>query len=233
MQTHLWSQSISVKSSRGHQALLLLAALLLPSLILFSCGGGGGGGGGDKTPAADPLPDNIYLWTTSGTHMGNLGGIEGANNVCEGDTDKTDTLPAILPADEDEFTYKHQAVLAVADPAFHPDSIIPNADTREVQRPDGTKIADNYQAFAGSTNAVAAGVTPPPPATTQEYWTGLTATGNDFIIGNHCDNWRDGTNGQISSVGLSQKLDDLRLARGVVSCDVPLHLLCVSHLVTK
>ncbi len=224
MQTHLWSQSISVKSSRGYQALLLLPALLLPSLILFSCGGGGGGGG-DKTPAVvlpTPPPDNIYLWTTSGTHTGALGGIDGANSVCEGDADKIAAFPT-------DFT--HQAVLAVADPAFHPDSIIPNADTREVQRPDGTPIAATYQAFAGSAAEVTRGVTP--TTTEQIYWTGLLDGRGIYLIGAHCNNWRSASGTVRGDIGHSQDAVFSRLGTVLSSCDNLHHLLCVSHLVTK
>ncbi len=224
MQTHLWSQSISVKSSRGHQALLLLAALLLPSLILFSCGGSGGGGGGDKTAAAPP-PDPIYLWTTTTSdHTGNLGGIVEANKVCANDTAKIAALPD-LPTG---VTYTHQAVLA--DAGSHPSSIIPSSDTNQVQRPDGTKIAENYQAFAGSTANVDAGVT----SNSIEYWTGLQPDSDSGTFttppGSHCSNWSNEETSGSGFIGLSQEAGSGRLGRrGVSFCNSTHHLLCISH----
>ncbi len=215
---------VSKTKQPGLYNALLLVVMLLPSLTLFSCGGGGSGSGGSggsgsETAAAAPAPlsDNIYLWTTTSQYNGNLGGIEGANNKCAGDDAKIAALPT------GEFTYTHQAVLAGSE--SHSSSIIPSTDTREVQRPDSTKIADNYQAFAGSTNAVDASVT----SNNIEYWTGLDYSVGDatFALSNHCNNW--GVSSGTGAVGRSIDIDGDRLGNYIPACNTPQYLLCLSH----
>ena len=173
-----------------------------------------------EATAAAPLSENIYLWTTTSQYNGDLSGIEGANNVCTGDTAKIAALPD-LPTGE--FTYTHQAVLAGSE--SHPSSIIPETDTREVQRPDDTKIADNYQAFAGSTANVDASVT----SNSIEYWTGLDDSTGDatFTLSNHCNNW--GVSSGTGAVGRSIDIDGNRLGNYIPACNTPQYLLCVSH----
>ena len=154
-----------------------------------------------------------------------MGGIEGANNVCAGDTAKI----AALPDSPTGVTYTHQAVLAVD--GTHPSSIIPDTDTREVQRPDGTKIADNYQAFAVRTANVDASVIPS-TATAQDYWTGLQAGKGTFVVppGTDCSNWGSEAMSGSGYTGTSQDVGSDRLGtRGTSSCNSMHHLLCVSH----
>ena len=208
--------------------LLLTKIIAVPLLCLFtiSCGDGdsgnsGNSGDGGANNSNNVTTDKIYLWLTTDTLDGNLGGVSGADDECAADTAKTASLPS-------GFTFTHKAVIANTS-SYDPETIIPTSDTRSIYRPDGTTlIANSWQEYFTASTPLSNKVTAP---STDYYWTGTEVSGNPSA-GLPCDGWTDGTNAYNSTTGNAGApthnkrylfFDDQ------VTCDGIYRLLCVSY----
>ena len=79
------------------------------------------------------LTSPIYLWTTAPNYRGDLGGVSGADGICN---EPAEISAAMLPSGR---SYMHRAII-VDDTSELPENFtIPNKGGREVQRPKGPK----------------------------------------------------------------------------------------------
>ena len=197
-------------------------SFLIPLLfltVLSSCGSddGGGGGGGGSGSAAPPMP--IYMWVSSTTTNGSMGGTSGADTICTNDASS-----AGLPTG----TYTHRAVIAAS--GYDPRNIsIPNVANRPVERPDGTSITDSYADFFDST--VTANNTVNTSGNT--YATGIVTNGSPANT-LHCASWTNGTNTNTYTRGNANAVNGQRFCVGTQSwnrsaCNVTNRLLCISY----
>ena len=110
------------------------------------------------------------------------------------------------------------------------DFTIRGKDSLEVQRPDQTKIADSYAAFfVANTDVTDGGVT---DSSADQYWTGLEAFGNAFILSGTCSNWTSGIGGSNITRGNGGEEDSRRLYASVLSdctTGTSAQLLCITH----
>ena len=125
-------------------SLLLTAMLALPQCADTK---------GFLTDEEDALPCPtcpIYLWISTVNYQGGgFGGVSGADTECQTDMTAHAMLPATdprLPVGEERI-YNHRAVIVDSSSELPSEFNIFNRGGREVQRPDGTKIADNYNAL--------------------------------------------------------------------------------------
>ena len=165
-------------------------------------GGGGGGGGGNAGPTGPPSPSVVYMWVSTTTNNGNIGGINGADTICETDSSTPSFATSVST---------HRAVLrnSTNDPRNY------FANNPPVQRPDGTVITTTYSRFFGNgaaNNAVstAAGT----------YWTGEIA---------NCANWTSASNGDNGNNGLRSSTSGSRWNAAAISCNNAQTLLCMSY----
>ena len=142
----------------------------------------------------------VYMWVEGNTYAGDLRreemgtkmgtGLEGAHAKC--------TMAASGKGLPGSRTYTHKAVLGSASDGHPRDLPIPNQENRELQRPDGTKIADKYADFFDPsplvtlTNKVSDTGISALSGGDDTYWTGLLQNGN-VDTGNHCTNWTSTT----------------------------------------
>ena len=180
------------------------------------------------------LTSPIYLWTSTPNYTGNLGGVSGADNICN---EPAEISAAMLPSGR---IYMHRAII-VDDTSELPEAFtIPNKGDREVQRPNGTKIVDNYNAMLRGEIGSADYLDESIIGGGDRYWTGLDldnsggvpTTGVDasYVSGtDNCLNWTT----DISATGFygdgSEKNHKAFKSLGNVRCTSPRSLLCVSH----
>lgn len=157
-------------------------------------------------------PPNIYLWVTTTTTDGNLGGLNAANNICE-----TEAIGVGLPAGPD---YIHRAYLGTS--TNNPATYI--TDARSVRRPNNTLIANNWTSFVDTTIFLINSIT----AAFVEYWTGHNSFNQPAASA--CFDWT--SNDPFiprGEVGSGDMTDDSRLLSGGETCNLVFSLLCVSY----
>ena len=197
----------------------------MPLLCLFtiSCGDGdsgnsGNSGDGGANNSNNATTDKIYLWLTTDTLDGNLGGVSGADDECAADTAKTASLPS---------GFTHKAVIANGS-LYDPETIIPTSDTRSIYRPDGTTlIANSWQEYFTVSTPLSNKVTAP---SYDYYWTATDPSGNPSS--SSCDGWTDGTNayyGITGNAGAPTNNKRNLFTDDYPTCDGIYRLLCVSY----
>ena len=154
----------------------------------------------------------VYMWESTTTTNGDIGGVNGATTICETDASGIAGLAAGLT---------HRAVIATA--ANDPRSYTNN--NRPVQRPDGTPITDTYADFfdrnvTASNSVVTA-------SSSRFSWTGIAITGGPSAY--HCQNW---TSAAITDLGNRNNNATPTRYRFQVTdseCDNIQHILCISY----
>ena len=188
--------------------LLILTFLFILFITLPSCSDENEGGGGASTS----YPTAVYVWVTTTERNGGIGGPSGADSFCESES-STANLPS-------GFSYTHRAVLATN--STHPRDYI--TDSRDVQRPDGTPVADDWADFMDVsvtlTNSIQA-------APVTQYWTGFATNGN--VSSRICNGWGSSNSGFSGGVGAGSETNSDRFRYSWFACNVPWSYLCVSY----
>ena len=225
MDKHSLTHSLTRLIGKFSFLIPLLFLTVLPSCLplltgagLIVASGGGDDGGGGGTPAL-PRASVIYMWVSSTTTNGNIGGVNGADTICE-----TDAANANLPAG---FGYTHKAVISIN--TYDASSIIDSSDTRDIQRPDGTAIASNYAAFF----TVGTALTNSIGTSSNRFWTGhFINSSNTFVPNptgpNSCNFWTSTSN--FGRQGEQNTTNNARLSVSSSNgCQNPRFILCISY----
>ena len=226
-------------------SILLLTAILSFTHCSSDNGGGGGGGGSNPNPSPSPPPapvtTPIYAWETGCTVQGNMmggtcgnmaDGRDGADALCAAryETDGGSAADR-MRISEERGTPAHKALLA--DSNLLPQNFdINNKENREVQRPDGTLIADTYTYFpstktdwnvkinpsgAGNYVWVGWGVLPGPA---DAHFTNVTS----------CDDWTSSANSVKGGVGSDLgRVSGTGVAASPQDCDGTYFLYCITY----
>ena len=170
-----------------------------------------------------PVTRPIYMWLTYMPRKGYIGDRNAADQLCAEDPNA-----AYLPAGAD---YQHKAVIAYPQDLPH-NFEIANKDSRELQRPDGTLIANRYEQFFDASYTLQASVSD----TEQAYWTGLSRTNPQAAReGENCGpvgaSWTSQSVSYVSSWGRSTASGSERYWAGNYpqACNAELRVLCISH----
>ena len=174
-------------------------------LTLIACGG-------DDAPSGSSGPSVVYMWPSTQSTNGNIGGVNGATAICETDASGIGGLAAGLT---------HRAVIATS--ANDPRDYFSN--NPPVQRPDGTVIINTYADFFDRTQTATNSV----GASYRLYWIGIDLT-NGGIISNTCSNWTSGQSSSVGDYGDGSVTTISRMYDGDTACDGgSLGVLCVSY----
>ena len=150
-------------------------------------------------------PAMVYLWVSTQTTDGDMGGVEGADSICK--KDAPDELAEL----------KHRAVIRSRDRYFAGETV---GSYPVTERPDGTVIVDSYSDFFLSGNEALASVND----RDQTYWYGLGVEDN-------CDNWTSSDASDEATVGRSNEMGRQRYGYDggqSQNCNQSLHILCSS-----
>ena len=178
---------------------------------LLSLGGALLSGGGDDEGSGTPATPVVYMWITSSGLDGDLGGVSGADQICENESSGIG-----LPSGN----FTHRAVLASS--SFHPRDIS-GIGNRRVQRPDGTVIIDTYTNFLDSSIDLDNNIS----GVSFGFWTGLASNGNAST--DNCNDWMSNS-GARGEFGASTQVNNFRLRINDEGCVVALNrLLCISY----
>ena len=220
--------------------------LLITSLSFAHCSsddnGGGGNGASDPAPAPapDPVTTPIYVWTTGCTVQGNMmggtcgnmtEGREGADDLCAAryETDAGSAADR-MRISEERGTPAHKALLA--DSNLLPQNfVIENKENREVQRPDGTSIADVYTNFPSSSMDWNAAVDLASDG--KAVWVGWKGTQTDssnFMDTSSCDDWTSSDSSVEGGRGGSDvSINGVGILGGELGCDGTYSLYCITY----
>ena len=183
-----------------------------------------GDNSGDNDPGPPPGPPvSIHVWLTScevGSNMEGCGNTmseaSGADNICQ--------MRYAVDGGESAPGGTHKAIIATST-SLPQNFSIPNKESRAVQRPDGTPIANNWTDFFTASEPISVPIADGPQRT---FWTGLDA---DFGSDLNCSDWTATT--AQGAVGRSSKVDEKRLGGDLYFCrggGTPgTYVLCVSY----
>lgn len=164
-------------------------------------------------------------FTTSSTHNGNLGGLAGADDICQ---QLADDAPTPLPGG-------YKAWLSIGTGDDESPSSRFRQSTLGYVRVDGVTVADSYaDLIDGSINhaiyAMEDGSAVPPPSGNVNIWTNTGADGAEFPgLPNDCDNWRSESHDLIGRIGMADPIvtSEEWTERGTNQfCDLPCRLYC-------
>ena len=152
----------------------------------------------------------VYMWVSSTSTDGDIGGVNGATAICETDASGIGGLALGLT---------HRAVIATStnDPRNYFSNNLP------VQRPDGTVITDTYADFFADlvtlTNTIGTGY----------YWTGLDRDGS-YNSSNTCNDWTSASSSVDGAFGGAVFTNTDRLIDSPAGCNRATNkVLCVSN----
>ncbi|EMJ98855.1 DUF1554 domain-containing protein [Leptospira sp. WS58.C1] len=173
--------------------------------------------GGDELILLGILGKTRYLFVTTSPNTGNLGGVGGADLICQ--SAKTSEVPE-LPGSALEYVALIAASTRVPGGAGWP--LLANTNYYAM---------DPGQTLIFHTNSSAIPVVPMDSATgipgAGNYWTGISMT---FGVGDTCLNWGDGTAGQFGEYGAPADNTIGGFNQGFSDgCDQPKSLLCVRN----
>ena len=154
---------------------------------------------GSSKKSGDRSPSVVYLWVSADSTNGNIGGLDGANTICQ-----TNASNASLPEDVSQ----HLAVLATS--SSHPKDMF-DSDSL-VKRPDQTSIIDSWNGFFDPNVTLEAAVS----TTSGTVWTGLASTGG---LASTCSDWTSTLQNEEAGVGNPTLSSDERLHVGDGSCN--------------
>ena len=157
--------------------------------------------------SSTPSPSVVYMWVSTQSTNGNIGGVNGATTICETDAPSIARLAAGLT---------HRAVIATA--SNDPRSYFSN--NPPVQRPDATVITNTYADFFNSTVIAVSAVS---SASSTTFWTGIDVSGRD------CGNWLQGNNAYTGRLGNSSARNTNRYREYHRQCNSNHKLLCISY----
>ena len=154
-------------------------------------------------------PNVAYMWITSSSSQGDIGGINGADTMCEMEGPGLTFTTTVS---------NHKAVISSS--SYDARNII-NGNT-PIRRRDGTSIAPRYMDYFNNALPLTNTVT----TTANFYWSGISQTGLPST--SNCNNWTVTTGQGLGLIGASNALDSVRLslsstnncnyASGVILC---------------
>ena len=231
------------------QILCLLLSSLVSLPLTYHCANVKGKAfGGENAPPASPpvepvgadVTTPIYFWVTGcgtlgnmmgGTCAGTETGLTGADNIC---SDRVAMDAASLPERSEPYTHTAMLRRGVDAEANHPLNLpISNKAEREVQRPDGTPITNNYDDFWDPMVTAAHSVS---ASSSDGYYTAILPSGAVSHLG-HCDTWTFIATGPGDDIhnpykGSAGEIDQLRFTGSTGVCRPTaddIYLLCASY----
>ena len=158
-------------------------------------------------------PSVVYMWVSSADTDGNIGGVNGATTICEGDAAGIAGLAAGLT---------HRAVIATV--SNNPSNYFSN--NPPVRRPDGTLISNTYAVFFNPAQTITNSILPTTPALSS--WTGIA---NDGISTsrNNCQNWTNSSTSLDGTKSATNVVDIKRFYDGDLNCSYFNKVLCISY----
>ena len=153
-----------------------------------------------------PTPQVVYAWQSTTTSDGDIGGLNGANTICEMDAPGISGLQAGLT---------HQAVIQTS--GNNPENYFGNDPI--VRRPNRQVISNRYLDFintgASSINTISGNY--------DQHWTGI-GTGQQT-----CNDWTSNSLQATGYVGSGNSRVTARISSGTLNCDGAVRILCISY----
>ncbi|PJZ26702.1 hypothetical protein CH352_04245 [Leptospira hartskeerlii] len=176
--------------------------------------------GGDEIILLGLLGKTRYLFVTTSTNTGNLGGVGGADLICQ--SAKTSEVPS-LPGSALEYVALIASSSRVPGGAGWP--LFPNTNYYAMN-PSETLIFH--------TDGSGLPVLPMNNATgipgAGDYWTGISNSGSGYGTGTTCSDWMSANAAVDANNGSPNQNTETAFDSGfATTCDTPLHLLCVRN----
>ncbi|TGN03213.1 DUF1554 domain-containing protein [Leptospira dzoumogneensis] len=178
--------------------------------------------GGDEMILLGLLGKTRYLFVTSSTNTGDLGGVAGADLICQ--SAKTAEVPS-LPGSSLEYVALIASSSRVPGGAGWP--LFPgtnyyamNPGETLIFHTDGSGLP--VLPMSNATGIPGAG----------DYWTGISNTGLGYSAGTNCNNWGSSNVIDDANYGSPGSQTETAFDSGVGfgnTCDTPLRLLCVRN----
>ncbi len=157
---------------------------------------------------------------------GNLGGIAGADSLCNSSAQRPETgktYKALISASGVRVACSTSNCGPGNGPAEHLDWVLlPNT---EYYQPDGSTLM-----FTTNSDAIFSSMLAALPGGSAQHWSG---TGADWVAANYCFNagaWLDGTNGVTGVVGSNDVVTTAFFSNGTANCDaLSTVLVCVEQ----
>ena len=155
-----------------------------------------------------PTPQVVYMWqSTSMTATdGDIGGLNGANTICETDAP---SIAGLQPG------LTHQAVILTS--GNNPENYFGNDPP--VRRPNRQLIINRYLNFfntgANSTNSVSGNY--------DQHWTGIGSGQRT------CNDWTSNSSLATGYVGSGNSRNTGRFSTSFLNCDGAVRILCISY----
>ena len=141
--------------------------------------------GGSKK-SGDRSPSVVYLWVSADSTNGNIGGLDGANTICQANASNTS-----LPKDVSQ----HFAVLATS--SSHPKDMFDS--NPPVKKPDQTSLVDSWKDFFDPNVTLGA----PVASLDTGIWTGLGADEAGEDLSYNCSDWTSSIDGARDNGGVA------------------------------
>ena len=187
--------------------------LIVVSIVLLSCDdnkSNDNDNGGNDSGSDGFSPSVVYLWVSTTTTAGDIGGLDAAHTICE-----TDASNSNLPGDVSQ----HFAVLATS--SHHPKSMFDSNPA--VKKPDQTSIASSWSDFFDAQVVIDAAV-----GQGDNIWTGI-GTSPIGEVRSTCNDWTTSASGVYGDTGIASYTNLSRFAEGENGCDDSIaKLYCVS-----
>ncbi|MEI1280091.1 DUF1554 domain-containing protein [Leptospira venezuelensis] len=178
--------------------------------------------GGDELILLGILGKTRYLFVTTSTNTGDLGGVAGADLICQ--SAKNAEVPD-LPG----LPLEYMALLAAS-------SRVPGGAGWPLFPNTNYYAMDPGQTLIFRTNGSGLPVLPMSSATgipgVGDYWTGISNTGAGYSSGTNCNNWGSSNVTDDANYGSPGSQTETAFDSGAGfgnTCDTPLSLLCVRN----
>ena len=187
---------------------------------------------GDTISTLQEAVDNLQnlvepktIFVTSSVHNGDLGGLPGADQICQDLADGVGVVSIVPPGD-------YVALLSTND-GNAAERITPSVGP--YIRPDGIYVSANAAALFMTAPPIDNPLISPISITESgeqaggnlQVWTGTRSSGGPGFFLGHCLSWTDGTGAGSGGTGISSVRTGAWLEFGSVDCDFEFHLYCV------
>lgn len=167
---------------------------------------------------SEPVVDNsqvLRIFVSSNTYQGNLGGISGADSICNGDAKCNNGKTC-------------KAMLGLSGVRDRSNDWVLQASTTYFREDGSTEIFTtnanaefDLSATATFTNSIS--------TTTATVYTGIDPSNTDWVFSGGCSGWTDNTNVNNAATGTSNGTGSGALRSDVLACDNSFNLYCVEQ----